>query len=104
MRGRDRCSCCGFLWPVLAIASSTWPNLANQERAVAKILIVEDEANLRFSIRQTLRRAGHEATEAASVHDAWAATRAAEFDLVLTDMNLSGEDGIDLIRRLREEG
>src|SRR6185295_6552294 len=74
------------------------------ERAVARILIVEDEANLRFSIRQTLRRAGHDAAEVASVHDAWAQTRAADFEAVLTDVNLAGEDGIDLVRRLREDG
>src|SRR5262249_4675115 len=70
---------------------------------VARILIVEDEANLRFSIRQTLRRAGHEAAEVATVHDAWAQIRANDFDAVLTDVNLAGEDGIELVRRLRED-
>ena len=39
---------------------------------MATLLIVEDEANLRYSIRQTLKRAGHEAVEAGSVHEALA--------------------------------
>jgi DNA-binding NtrC family response regulator len=71
---------------------------------VARILIVEDEANLRFSIRQTLRRAGHEVAEEESVSGAWEETRRADFDAVLTDINLGGDDGIDLVRRLREDG
>ncbi len=42
--------------------------------------------------------------EAASVHDAWTQTRAVDFDAILTDVNLGGEDGIALVRRLREDG
>jgi two-component system response regulator AtoC len=71
---------------------------------VARILIVEDEENLRYSIRQALTRAGHEAAEADGVPTAWTLTRETEFDAVLTDISLKGESGIDLIRRLREEG
>jgi DNA-binding NtrC family response regulator len=71
---------------------------------VAKVLVVEDEANLRFSIRQTLRRGGHEVVEADAPDAAWDHTRASEFDAVLTDVNLNGEDGITLVRRLRDDG
>jgi DNA-binding NtrC family response regulator len=71
---------------------------------VARILTVEDEANLRFSIRQTLKRAGHEVEEADSVSGAWGQLQAADFDAVLTDVNLGEENGIDLVKRLREDG
>jgi DNA-binding NtrC family response regulator len=74
------------------------------ERAVARILTVEDEANLRFSIRQTLKRAGHEVAEAETLRAAWDQTRATDFDAILTDVNLGGDNGIDLVRRLREDG
>ena len=70
---------------------------------MATLLIVEDEANLRYSIRQTLKRAGHEAVEAGSVHEALALIKETDFDGVLTDVNLNGEDGIDLVRKLRED-
>jgi two-component system, NtrC family, response regulator AtoC len=74
------------------------------EVLVARILTVEDEANLRFSIRQTLKRAGHEVAEAESVTEGWQQLQASDFDAVLTDVNLGNENGIELVKRLREEG
>ncbi|MFN0132800.1 MAG: sigma-54-dependent transcriptional regulator [Phycisphaerales bacterium] len=70
---------------------------------MAKILVVEDETNLRYSIRQALSRAGHDALESASAHGAWEELKKADFDAVITDVNLGGEDGIDLVRRLRDD-
>jgi len=74
------------------------------EQVLARILTVEDEENLRFSIRQTLKRGGHDVVEASSVPAAWEATRSNDFDAVLTDVNLGSENGIDLVGRLREDG
>ena len=71
---------------------------------MAKILIIEDEENLRFSIAQSLRKAGHEVSEAAAADDAWTLTRATDFDALLSDVNLPGDEtGIDLMRRLRDD-
>lgn len=71
---------------------------------MATILIIEDEDNLRFSIRQVLKRGGHEVFEADRVDPAWELTRRHDFDVVLTDINLHEENGIDLVRRLRADG
>lgn len=71
---------------------------------MATILTIEDEDNLRYSIRQTLAKAGHEVHEAERVEPAWELTRRREYDVVLTDINLHGENGIDLVRRLRDDG
>ena len=66
---------------------------------MARILIVEDEENLRFSIRQTLMRAGHDVVEASSATHAWETTRKHDFDALITDVNLGSENGIDQIGR-----
>ncbi|MFM9995100.1 MAG: sigma-54-dependent transcriptional regulator [Phycisphaerales bacterium] len=71
---------------------------------MARVLVIEDEENLRFSIVQSLRQAGHEPGEADSAARAWDATRASEYDAVITDIHLGAENGIDLVRRLREDG
>lgn len=72
---------------------------------MAKILIIEDEENLRFSICQSLRKAEHEVSECSSADEAWDLTRDIEFDTILSDVNLDGSrTGIDLMRRLREDG
>lgn len=71
---------------------------------MATILVIEDEDNLRYSIRQALSRAGHDVAEAGTIAAAWDLTRQRDFDAVITDINLNGDNGIDLVRRLREDG
>ena len=72
--------------------------------AVASILIIEDEENLRYSIARSLSRAGHDATEAPGAEDARRLCRQTDFDLILTDVNLNGDSGVDLVADLRDEG
>ncbi len=71
---------------------------------MASILVIEDEDNLRFSIRQSLSKGGHDVAEALSVDAAWEATRQRDFDLALCDINLGTQNGLDLVARLREDG
>lgn len=69
---------------------------------MARILIVEDEDNLRFTIRRSLQKGGHEVVEASNLKDARAAVSAADFDLILSDVNLgTGGTGLDLVKELR---
>ncbi|MEQ8850689.1 MAG: sigma-54 dependent transcriptional regulator [Phycisphaerales bacterium] len=69
---------------------------------MAKILTIEDEENLRFSICRSLRKAGHSVHEADRAEDAWRLSRENDFDVILTDVNLAGdESGVDLLKRLR---
>jgi DNA-binding NtrC family response regulator len=70
---------------------------------VARILIVEDEENLRFSVRQTLLRAGHDVVDVSSAAEAWEITREHDFDALITDINLGSENGIELVGRLRDD-
>ncbi len=71
---------------------------------MAKILTIEDEDNLRFSIRRTLARSGHTVSEAACLCDARALLETTAFDLILTDVILGSENGLDLVQSLRAEG
>ncbi|MCK4873571.1 MAG: sigma-54-dependent Fis family transcriptional regulator [Phycisphaerales bacterium] len=71
---------------------------------MAHVLVVEDEENLRFSVKRALQKAGHEVADCATLHEAAALLRDAHPDLLLTDVNLSGEDGIELVRSLRADG
>ncbi|MBX3358949.1 MAG: sigma-54-dependent Fis family transcriptional regulator [Phycisphaeraceae bacterium] len=68
---------------------------------MAKILVIEDEQNLRLAINRTLTKSGHEVSEAGCLRDARAHLARAEFDLVLTDVMLGSETGLDLVRELR---
>jgi DNA-binding NtrC family response regulator len=70
---------------------------------LVRILIIEDEENIRYSITKTLARAGHEVRDVASLPEARRLLRVSDFDVVLTDVLLGGDDGIDLVRELRSD-
>lgn len=71
---------------------------------MATILVIEDEANLRFVIRQTLSKAGHTIFDAGTLSEARQHMRERTPDLVLTDVMLGSENGIEYLKELRAEG
>ena len=66
-----------------------------------KILAVDDSLSIRQTVRLTLTMAGYEVSEADSGQAALDACDKASFDVVVTDLNMPGMDGIELIRCLR---
>jgi DNA-binding NtrC family response regulator len=78
--------------------------LARSEQQVATILILEDDETLRFTIRKAMTNGGHKVVETGSVVAARAALLEAEFDVVLTDIDLkTRETGLDFVRELRSD-
>ena len=61
------------------------------------ILIVDDETSIRHILRRVLERE-HSVDEAGSVDEARRKLAETDFELVLCDINLSGESGLDLLR------
>lgn len=71
---------------------------------MAKLLIVDDERNLRLVIQREMNRQGHEADVAPDGEAAWEMLEARDFDVLLCDINMPRLDGMGLLRRLREGG
>lgn len=69
-----------------------------------RILLVEDEFLVRFSLAETLTDAGYEVVEAASAAEALEAIgREAELSLLMTDLQLGGTgDGVAVAAAARE--
>ena len=67
-----------------------------------KILIVEDEAIIRMALRKLLQRHGYEVCEAGSVQQALNQYKLEDHDLIISDLRLPGEPGIDLISLSKE--
>ena len=68
---------------------------------MGKILVVDDEDDVRLSIERRLKREGHEVSIAASQAEASAAIEGAEtsFDIVLTDMLMeSPSSGVEVLK------
>ncbi len=62
----------------------------------AKILVADDEQNLRRVLVALLRRDGHEVVQAASGLEA--IERLADVDVVITDLRMPGADGMEVLR------
>ena len=69
---------------------------------MAKILVVDDQRNMRTTLSLMLRGAGHEVTEAADGDEACQRVDGDAFDLVLTDLRMAGKDGLDVLRHVKE--
>jgi len=66
-----------------------------------RVLVVEDEAYVRDSLVEILRARGFDASAAATVKDALELLSRAPVDVVLSDLRMPGEDGLQLVRRMQ---
>ncbi len=66
-----------------------------------KVLVVDDEADARDLVRAVLARLGAAVETAASVEEAMEALATARFDVLCADIGMPGEDGYELLRRVR---
>jgi DNA-binding NtrC family response regulator len=71
--------------------------------ATLEILVVDDESELRHTIAEVLREAGHEVVEAGDGEGALALCQARGFDLIVTDIRLPRGDGLELFNHARRE-
>src|SRR5262245_49690588 len=67
----------------------------------AKILIVDDDANMRDTITDNLEVAGYSVAQAATGADALALVKREFFDVIIMDYNLTDATGIDVIKKIR---
>jgi phosphoserine phosphatase RsbU/P len=75
---------------------------------VHKVLVIDDQADIREALRLLLKRAGYAIQMAESPKDALAAAAFCDHDLIVMDMNYtsdttSGREGLDLLERLHAQ-
>jgi DNA-binding response OmpR family regulator len=72
--------------------------------AAARILVVDDEQNIRLTLNALLGRAGHTVTTAANGEEAVKLFAQQRFDLMLVDLQMPGMNGIAVVEALRAAG
>jgi DNA-binding NtrC family response regulator len=72
-------------------------------RVPARVLVVDDDAQIAEGLCVLLREDGLDVESASSTEDALARFRRGTFTVVIADLQLPGESGIDLVRTLRTE-
>jgi DNA-binding response OmpR family regulator len=69
---------------------------------MARILIVDDEATFRSVVAVALRQHGHQVIEAEDGRSGLVQLNAHEVDLVITDVLMPEQDGLELIMKVRD--
>lgn len=70
---------------------------------MAKVLIVDDDADIRLALSLTLQDAGYSVCEATTGDEAFEVAVAAQPDAVLLDITLPGRDGFAVLQDLRQQ-
>jgi DNA-binding response OmpR family regulator len=76
------------------------PNCSSQ---LQRVLVVDDELTLLSVIAMVLKEAGFEVFTAANGKEASAVLSSHTIDLLITDLAMPDEDGIEIIRRIKKE-
>jgi two-component system, NtrC family, response regulator AtoC len=69
-----------------------------------KILVADDEKMKRITLAQDLAAQGHEVVTASDGAEALEKLAAGGFDVVVTDLKMPNVDGIELLRRIKQDG
>jgi DNA-binding NtrC family response regulator len=77
-------------------------NLGLDEQKVARILIAEDEANLRLVLQKELERLGYRVQIAPDGEAALRKLEESNVDVLLCDINMPRIDGMEVLRRVHE--
>jgi DNA-binding response OmpR family regulator len=68
---------------------------------MARILVIDDDPDLRAFLEEVLKSAGHEVILAADGREGVMRQRTSPADLVITDLYMPNQDGAETIRELR---
>ena len=70
---------------------------------MARIVVVDDDDLIRLTVTRVLRARGHEVLEAVNGLDGFNLIQRCEPALVISDVNMPGEDGFSMLERLRAQ-
>ena len=74
----------------------------NRGEICMKLLIIEDEADLRNALCKGFTKKGYLADTAADGNEGYELAFINKYDLILLDLNLPGMDGLTLLQKIRE--
>ncbi len=70
---------------------------------MARILVIDDDASVRGLLESVLQTDGHEVKVAASATEGFAVLREAPIDMVITDLNMPGPNGLEVVSVVRQD-
>lgn len=70
---------------------------------MARILVIDDEDDVRYTVSRMLTRYGHDVAVACDGSEGIAKQRDTPFDIVITDLVMPEKEGIETIREMRAD-
>lgn len=74
-----------------------------RESMMKKVLVVDDEENIRFLYREELEDEGYQVFVAGNAEEAMEIINSQKLDAITLDIKMPGMDGIEFMRKLKEE-
>lgn len=88
---------------VIQKLSATWRPLASPKKPMPRVLVIDDEPQIRSLVKRFLTNAGYEVDEAGDGLAGVDQMNAAPADLVITDILMPKQEGLETIRQIREK-
>jgi DNA-binding response OmpR family regulator len=85
------------------VRSATRPSRWDDAPVAKRVLLIEDDARVRRTLRLALQDEGYEVGEAADGEQGLEAVHRDDPDVILLDVNLPGLDGFSVCRRIRHD-
>lgn len=70
---------------------------------MARILVIDDEPFIRFTVKSVLTKARHKIVEACDGQEGVDAFKAEDFDLVITDIIMPKKEGLEVIGEILDD-
>src|SRR5690606_10828568 len=88
--------------PIEPTGNGSEPRSVVTSSKLGKILVVDDQRNMRTTLAMMLRGSGYEVDEAADVAMGREMGATGAYDVVITDLRMGDFDGIDVLRAVKE--
>ena len=75
----------------------------HEQKKVKRVLVVDDSLTVREMERKLLQGRGYQVDIAVDGVDGWNVVRSADYDLVLTDVDMPRMDGVELVGMIRKD-
>jgi DNA-binding response OmpR family regulator len=72
------------------------------DRRAGRVLVIDDDRSARMLLERVLQKAGHTVSLVDTAEEGLALLGSQPFDLLITDKNLPGIDGFEVLRRARQ--